>query len=173
MQKLILMAAVATSAVFANAASFNWKLTTGADYSGMNVYAISGSTAASILAACQSTDNATWESAFSGSTAYSVTGTNQRAAASGLTTGISANDNLVFVIVDGAVAEGSKYWVVNDYTIPADNVFDPPDAKSAAAITFSSQGTVGSGTFTAVPEPTSGLLMLLGMAGLALRRCRA
>ena len=31
----------------------------------------------------------------------------------------------------------------------------------------------GNGTWTAVPEPTSGLLMLLGMAGLALRRKRA
>ena len=30
-----------------------------------------------------------------------------------------------------------------------------------------------SGNFTAVPEPTSGLLMLLGMTGLALRRKRA
>jgi len=29
------------------------------------------------------------------------------------------------------------------------------------------------GNFTAVPEPTSGLLMLLGVAGLALRRRRA
>ena len=31
----------------------------------------------------------------------------------------------------------------------------------------------GAGWYTAVPEPTSGLLMLLGMAGLALRRKRA
>ena len=31
----------------------------------------------------------------------------------------------------------------------------------------------GNGTWSAVPEPTSGLLMLLGMAGLALRRKRA
>lgn len=34
-------------------------------------------------------------------------------------------------------------------------------------------GTQASATWTAVPEPTSGLLMLLGMAGLALRRRRA
>ena len=173
MKRLILMAVVAVSAGFANAASFNWKLTTGSDYLGMNVYAISGSTAESILAACQSTDSAKWDAAFSGFSSYEVTGTGNRAAATGLSTGIAANDNLVFVIVDGSVADGSKYWVVNDYSIPAANVFDPPDSKSAAAITFSTQGTAGSGTFTAVPEPTSGLLMLLGMAGLALRRRRA
>ena len=173
MQKLILMAVVTVSAVFANAASFNWKLTTGEAYTGMNVYAISGSTAASILAACQSTDSAKWTDAFSGFSSYSVEGTTARAAATGLSTGIAANDNLVFVIVDGSVADGSKYWVVNDYSIPAANVFDPPDSKSAAAINFATQGTAGSGTFTAVPEPTSGLLMLLGVAGLALRRRRA
>jgi len=34
-------------------------------------------------------------------------------------------------------------------------------------------GYKGAGWYTAVPEPTSGLLMLLGMAGLALRRRRA
>ena len=33
--------------------------------------------------------------------------------------------------------------------------------------------TQGAGKWSAVPEPTSGLLMLLGMAGLALRRKRA
>ena len=39
------------------------------------------------------------------------------------------------------------------------------------ALNFSS--AISSGTWSAVPEPTSGLLMLLGMAGLALRRKRA
>lgn len=38
------------------------------------------------------------------------------------------------------------------------------------AYTFS---TANAGTWQAVPEPTSGLLVLLGMAGLALRRKRA
>jgi len=173
MKKLILMAVVAVSAVFANAASFNWKLIVGEDYAGMNVYAITGSTAASILAACQSTDSAKWTDAFSGFSSVAVSGTGNRAYADGTATDISASDNLVFVIVNGSVADGSKYWVANDYSIPAANVYDPPDAKAAAAIIFATQGTAGSGTFTAVPEPTSGLLMLLGVAGLALRRRRA
>jgi uncharacterized protein YraI len=38
----------------------------------------------------------------------------------------------------------------------------------AGSITFE-----GGGTWTAVPEPTSGLLLLVGVAGLALRRKRA
>ncbi len=173
MQKLILMVAIAASAVFANAASFDWKVQTGADYTGMNVYAISGSSAASILAVCQSTDSAKWSDVFSAFPSYTVTGNNSRAGANGSSDGISANDNLVFVIVNGAVAEGSKYWVANDYSIPAANVYEPPATGTSLTINFANQGTVGSGTFTAVPEPTSGLLMLLGMAGLALRRRRA
>lgn len=40
------------------------------------------------------------------------------------------------------------------------------------AYTFST-GTAGTWQATAVPEPTSGLLMLVGLAGLALRRRRA
>ena len=46
--------------------------------------------------------------------------------------------------------------------------------SSQAAAMDASAGYAGAGWYTAsVPEPTSGLLMLLGMAGLALRRRRA
>jgi len=42
------------------------------------------------------------------------------------------------------------------------------DNAPTAATSYSSAGW-----YTAVPEPTSGLLLLIGMAGLALRRRRA
>ena len=40
----------------------------------------------------------------------------------------------------------------------------------AKSSTLPTDGFVSAGQWAAVPEPTSGLLMLLGMAGLALRR---
>lgn len=48
------------------------------------------------------------------------------------------------------------------------------DTWSGDNFTFTTAGTSSApNNFTAVPEPTSGLLMLLGMAGLALKRKRA
>ena len=174
MKKLLTIGAIIGIACFANAAQVDWKLQTGSDYSDMKVYGISGTTAAAVLSIFQSTTESDWTDAVSGLTSYTVNvGSGTRMGAQGTTAGIASGDNLVFVIVDGAVAEGSKYWVVNDYTIQAANVYEPPATGTRTTVNFATQGTAGSGTFTAVPEPTSGLLMLLGMAGLALRRRRA
>ena len=60
------------------------------------------------------------------------------------------------------------------YTVSGMAAADPANTWSGEAFTFAS-GTSTAKTYftTSVPEPTSGLLMLLGMAGLALRRRRA
>ena len=46
-------------------------------------------------------------------------------------------------------------------------------SSSTPAAQLATGGYAGAGWYTAAPEPTSGLLMLLGMAGLALKRKRA
>lgn len=63
-----------------------------------------------------------------------------------------------YVLVTGTSAEGA---------IPGATVTYYADFLNSTPVTQSSWSTM------AVPEPTSGLLMLLGMAGLALRRRRA
>ena len=63
----------------------------------------------------------------------------------------------------------------NTYTTVADTLTgraDTGEAKLGSNISMTA-AAASSATWTAVPEPTSGLLMLLGMAGLALRRKRA
>ena len=90
---------------------------------------------------------------------------------------------LLLVEGDGltALTEGSTYWMVAATGVSGQAV-DPMSGETWATFTNGTAYdasawknlTVGSGTGpTPIPEPTSGLLMLLGMAGLALRRRRA
>ena len=89
-------------------------------------------------------------------------------------------------LTDKGVDAGRQYYMVITYN---DGVKDYTYTSSAVASSGLSSTALGSVEFTfsdtistdtnakdawvAVPEPTSGLLMLLGFAGLALRRRRA
>ena len=85
------------------------------------------------------------------------------------TSGGKGNDAYAAILY---VTKDEDYYMSNigHYTFEAD--VDYTVAGLSKSIGGSDSG--GSATaWTAVPEPTSGLLMLLGMAGLALRRRRA
>ena len=78
-----------------------------------------------------------------------------------------------------AIIEGDNIFISDlsrSISTPADesttiiNIGDQFDFTTAA---LTQSSTFGGAGWYAVPEPTSGLLMLLGMAGLALRRKRA
>ena len=70
--------------------------------------------------------------------------------------------------------EGDPTDLQATYTVTGLDTATDPNLWTGSTFTFAS-GTSGSKTYLGVnvPEPTSGLLLVLGMAGLALRRRRA
>ena len=78
------------------------------------------------------------------------------------------------IIFDGSIGKDAT---AKNYYNTAATVTDI-DASGSTVISAAgklvlSQGVVANGEWQAIPEPTSGLLMLLGVAGLALRRKRS
>ena len=191
MKKLMIMLGVVAAAIGVQAASIDWSvanngwvLDSGSKAaSGYTVYLINGATALeTIAAAIDSTTGAfdadqTW---VFGSAATD----NAKGRVSELTT---TTDKLVrgtdydfsVLIIDAAATGGPKYMVSDTFTQTAYKAGDDEAmAASFAASTFGANALTYNATsaangWAAVPEPTSGLLMLLGMAGLALRRRRA
>ena len=70
--------------------------------------------------------------------------------------------------VDGAFT-GDQYFIANMGTA----TFDADATITLGNMATQLNGNGGALSWQAVPEPTSGLLMLVGLAGLALRRRRA
>lgn len=88
--------------------------------------------------------------------------------------------NWILVMSDGAtIADGMKYYSTAAITYATMDAAGAIATGSATPSNFTLvDGTTNlftgtSGTIGAAPEPTSGLLLLLGVAGLALKRKRA
>lgn len=110
-----------------------------------------------------------WTPATAGT--YSVSTANAVANSTlGLTDGSSYTGYLL-IFDTATITDESKYYITNTKD------FTALTGTSSAGVSFGTQKNAtqaaGGWTAVAVPEPTSGLLMLLGMAGLALRRRRA
>lgn len=69
--------------------------------------------------------------------------------------------------------DDDKYEIVYNGVSSYDTVAGAPGEDAFNYESFVTPTAYTAGSWSAVPEPTSGLLMLLGMAGLALRRRRA
>ena len=171
MKKLLLLVA-AFATVFVNAASFDWKLQTGAGYEGFSVYALTGTTSSDVLSVFASSDVDSWTDPVAGFSAFQVTGNNSRSGATGKSDGVTADQELVFVIIGSSIAEGNQFWVMNEYSIPGSAIYEPPATGTALTMKMADLGVAGTGTFTstAVPEPASAMLALAGVAMLIRRR---
>ena len=196
MKKLMIAIAAVVTGVIANAATVNWEVggiqTTGdfdnpdgteAYAAGYSVYLFNNATLSqSVMAgylAAAATGGTDWSTALSSQSMASFVGDSDYGG--GLATNLSA-DNGTFtgymVILDAGSVDKANYAFITDTYSAADNsmhviAFSTFDYDNYVnALDYSTAGQAGS-NWTAVPEPTSGLLMLLGMAGLALRRRRA
>ena len=189
MKKLMMAAVVALAAIGLNAASVNWSTPKGYLYDGESaqkitsgsaylMYVTAGYTQADLVAAFVTAEGD------AGKTLTAMTASGAMATGAG---NIYENARLGGTSTYATTADATAYFVVfNDdkmyVSIEGDSIYDPVTSEATiafASISASSKlefdasnGYSAAGWYT-VPEPTSGLLMLLGMAGLALRRRRA
>lgn len=166
MKKLITLGVVALAAVYANAAAVAWKYTGVADQVDYTVYAFTSAVADQYDTFADLIENA---SPYSG-TVNAVSGRTGTTYYTNPTTLTGVSDTMYLVVVSGSDATEYKYGSVSTagYTYDPDAQETAPDTLNIPVSSITSIGKIG-----AVPEPTSGLLMLVGLAGLALRRRRA
>lgn len=170
MKKLMIIAAVVMAVVSAKAASVDWKVTGTSSQVGYTVYLLASAPGTYASVAELAADAVgTGTIASMGRNNYYAAGT---AASTAITTTSMAE--AYFVIVTSSDATEYTY-VSQDMSA---RVYDPANQESSKGTFGTTSATILAGTTaqfssSPVPEPTSGLLMLLGMAGLALRRRRA
>ena len=152
MKKLLILAAVIVAGVAANAASFKWSASGIKDFAGTADYSGTATLYAYLATADASTATVVSSATMTGGAI---------AAANTLFSSDSFTANATYTF----------YYTMED---TAGNVFTSGTKNGKAMATSTPVlGFASTGSWAAVPEPTSGLLMLLGMAGLALKRKRA
>ena len=186
MKKLIMVAAV-MAAVAANAASFSWKTTTtGKVYEAGTTTTLASATA--YLFDAGKVSQAAVLAAFNAGTSISTLAyADTTSVVSGaiaekafdVPTGYAEGDAFAgyfALVVDDSIYIGVTSSVNTPATGNMTMSFNAKSSSQAAALdtaTFGSAGWYNKTSPSPIPEPTSGLLMLLGFAGLALRRKRA
>ena len=196
MKKLMIAAAIVCAAAMSQAAAIDWAFSETAaanasapvykgpaDISGMTLYVFNATTwaAAAVQGSYESTvlDQA-WDHVVLGDKVVSKEGTVQEtwtwdASNTKVTSGDITKDqsyNLVFVVSDG-----EKFQALDGAVAAVGYDPEAPGSITAGALNIKANGTpfttAGMTAFSDVPEPTSAMLLLLGVAGLALKRKRA
>ena len=185
MKKLMIAAAIACAAAFANAATAAWGVGFVEDADGnllgssstgyvatFNIYSDSAMT--SLLTSATASD---WDSGFADGGETADVLNNAEA---------TTYYGQIVVSHAGSTITSDGFQFTTSTISPVAEVFIMSDPSEVVGIekigggafsgtngAFTTAGGAGASAWTAAPEPTSGLLLLLGMAGLALKRKRA
>ena len=181
MKKMMILAAAVVASVAANAAAVNWNSGTISLPSGSQ--AGKGAVAASLFIVDATTYNTyaaytdavalsdAIHTAYGSATATATKSSTAKGAANISYGDYSAGTTVYAVLLYTATESEKDYWMGNYGTVTLASAQDVDVANLANALGGTGASTAWS--TAAVPEPTSGLLLLLGMAGLALKRKRA
>ena len=184
MKKLIVMGLAAFATIAANAASFYWAATNigkigDTSSVGLTAYLIDSSKVdrATMIAALEAGDFQYMKSdnylLTTTTLAQGTTGQSRINTTSGTASSSVAQYNAYTIVLDGAVGSAKNFLVTKELTNVANPGYDDGSGPGLGNVqlSFGAQSAVA---WTAVaPEPTSGLLMLVGLGALALRRRRA
>ena len=178
MKKLVMLLTEICAVGVTQAAFVDWEISLGKDnYAEKQYYVFAGSDQAAAIALLGAYDASTTASALSDLALASGTLNKKAGKAAGGGLDIGSETSLYMVVLNDALAAGTTY--IADTMDVSSLVYTPPATSSG---TFSADNSkfTGSGTITAgsggggesgcAPEPTSGLLLLVGGALLGLRR---